>query len=353
MGPAAWPCAASRSSTSPAAISRSATRTAGSRSSRTARSTTTASCTDELRGQGHTLRDPQRHRGAGASLRGATARTSSSALRGMFAIAIWDARRGRLVLARDRFGIKPLYYRVAGGAALLRLRAEGAASPAGLLPGDRPRALEAFLAFNSIPAPLTIFAEARKLPAGHTLIAEGGEVELRRYARPAPVSAEQVRTEPEEALAEELRGRLRDSVRAHLVSDVPVGVLLSGGIDSATLTALAAAESGYRVQHLLDRLRGAVLRRARARAPGRASATAPTTTSWCSARTRWTCSRGWSRPSTSPSQTPRRCRRTWSRSLPRTRSRSCSRARAATSSSAATTPTSPTGWRHAWPRRRR
>ncbi len=169
------------------------------------------------------------------------------ALRGMFAIAIWDARRGRLVLARDRFGIKPLYYRVAAGQLSFASELKALARQPGFSREIDPSALEAFLAFNSIPAPLTIFAEARKLPAGHTLVAEGGEVELHRYARPAPVSAEQVRTEPEEALAEELRGRLRDSVRAHLVSDVPVGVLLSGGIDSATLTALAAAESGYRV----------------------------------------------------------------------------------------------------------
>jgi asparagine synthase (glutamine-hydrolysing) len=169
------------------------------------------------------------------------------ALRGMFAIAIWDARHGRLVLSRDRFGIKPLYYRVADGQLSFASELKALLRQPGFSREIDPAALEAFLAFNSIPAPLTIFTEARKLPAGHTLVAEKGEVEIRRYARPEPVPADEVRTEGEEALAEELRGRLRDSVRAHLVSDVPVGVLLSGGIDSATLTALAAAESGYRV----------------------------------------------------------------------------------------------------------
>ena len=168
-------------------------------------------------------------------------------LRGMFAIAIWDESRGRLLLARDRFGIKPLFYRRAGEElafaselkALLRLPGFG---------GDVDLdALDSFLAFNSIPAPLTIFREVRKLPAGHILLAEGERLSIRRYARPAPVDADDVRREGSEALAEELRARLRDSVRAHLVSDVPVGVLLSGGIDSAALTALAAEETSGRV----------------------------------------------------------------------------------------------------------
>jgi asparagine synthase (glutamine-hydrolysing) len=169
------------------------------------------------------------------------------ALRGMFAIAIWDARHGRLVLARDRFGIKPLYYRVAGGQISFASELKALLRQPGFSHEIDPAALEAFLAFNSIPAPLTIFTEARKLPAGHTLVAESGDVEISRYARPAPVPAGDVRTGSDEVLADELRERLRDSVRAHLVSDVPVGVLLSGGIDSSALTALAAAESGYRV----------------------------------------------------------------------------------------------------------
>src|ERR687891_304880 len=109
-------------------------------------------------------------------------------LRGMFAVAIWDAPRRRLVLARDRFGIKPLYYRVDGEE--LAFASELRALPRGELDLD---ALEAFLAFNSIPAPLTIFRESRKLPAGHLLSWENGRVELVRFARPGPVQADDVR----------------------------------------------------------------------------------------------------------------------------------------------------------------
>src|SRR5437870_3358928 len=79
-------------------------------------------------------------------------------------------------------------------------------------------ALEAFLAFNSIPAPLTIFREIRKLPAGHLLLWENGRVRVERFARPAPVAAGAVRDDEEAELIEELRARVRDSVRAHLVS---------------------------------------------------------------------------------------------------------------------------------------
>jgi asparagine synthase (glutamine-hydrolysing) len=159
-------------------------------------------------------------------------------LRGMFALTVWDAPRERLLLARDPFGIKPLYYRVDdhGFAFASELRA----LPRGEIDLD---ALDAFLAFNSIPAPLTIFRESRKLPAGHTLVWNAGEARLERFARPAPAPAAEVRDDDEAELIEECRARLRDSVRAHLVSDVPVGVLLSGGIDSGLLAALAAQES--------------------------------------------------------------------------------------------------------------
>ena len=164
-------------------------------------------------------------------------------LRGMFAVALWDSTLRRLVIARDRYGIKPLYYRAS--AAGLEFASELRALPRGEIDLD---ALESFLAFNSIPAPLTIFREVRKLPPGHVLVWEGGEARLERYARPAPAPEGELREDDEAELIEELRGRLRDSVRAHLVADVPVGVLLSGGIDSAALTALAAQETAEPVR---------------------------------------------------------------------------------------------------------
>src|SRR5215207_3138363 len=130
-------------------------------------------------------------------------------LRGMFAFALWDAERGRLVLARDRYGIKPLYYRDAGHE--LEFASELRALPRGEIDLD---ALEAFLAFNSIPGPLTIFGDVRKLPPGHVLVWEAGETRLERFARPAPATLDDLRGDDEAELIEELRGRLRDSVRA-------------------------------------------------------------------------------------------------------------------------------------------
>ncbi len=168
-------------------------------------------------------------------------------LRGMFALALWDSRQRRLVLARDRFGIKPLYYGIAGPTLSFASELKALLGQPNFERQIDLDALEAFLAFNSIPAPLTIFSGVRKLPAGHLLTWEGSEPEVERYARPRPVDAADVRAEGDEELAAELRERLRDSVRAHLVADVPVGVLLSGGVDSSALTALAASESSERV----------------------------------------------------------------------------------------------------------
>jgi asparagine synthase (glutamine-hydrolysing) len=168
-------------------------------------------------------------------------------LRGMFALAVWDARARRLLVARDRYGIKPLYWRAAGGVLSFASELTALRRQPGFSDALDPDALEAYFAFNAIPAPRSIFREARKLPAGHLLRwSPGAEPEVARWHRVTPAAAGALRREPFDALAVELRERLRDSVRAHLVSDVPVGVFLSGGVDSGTLTALASEASGGR-----------------------------------------------------------------------------------------------------------
>jgi asparagine synthase (glutamine-hydrolysing) len=171
-------------------------------------------------------------------------------LRGMFAIAIWDGRAGRLVLARDRFGIKPLFYREdADGGLAFASELKALMALPDFDRGLDPRALESLLAFNSIPGPLTIFDGVHKLQPGHQLSWEPGRgTKVTQYAHVKPVQEGELRGDSPASLAEELRERLRDSVRAHLVSDVPVGVLLSGGVDSAALTAIAAEESDERVR---------------------------------------------------------------------------------------------------------
>ncbi|MFL5953867.1 MAG: asparagine synthase (glutamine-hydrolyzing) [Gaiellaceae bacterium] len=162
-------------------------------------------------------------------------------LRGMFAVAVWDARERRLVLARDRFGIKPLAYRDVDGELSFASELDA------LERGDvDPDALDAFLTFNVVPAPLSIFKDIRKLLPGHTLTWHDGRATIERFAPTGPLEP---RSDEDEAeLLEECRARLRDSVRAHLIADVPVGVLLSGGVDSGVLTALAAEETSEPVR---------------------------------------------------------------------------------------------------------
>src|SRR4051812_4686063 len=204
----------------------------------------------ELRARGHTLRTRCDTEVIG-HLYEEYGLDAFARLRGMFAVALWDARARRLVLARDRFGIKPLFHaRLRDGSLAFASELSALARAPGFPRELDPDGLEAYLAFNSIPGPLTAYAAARKLRPGHWLTwdAASDAVETGRWARPAPVAAEAVRRERADVLAAEARERLRDSVRAHLVADVDVGVLLSGGIDSSALTALAAQESGRRVQ---------------------------------------------------------------------------------------------------------
>jgi asparagine synthase (glutamine-hydrolysing) len=167
-------------------------------------------------------------------------------LNGMFAFALWDDARRRLFIARDRFGEKPLYWGVFDRTLLF------ASEPKVLLahPAVRPdlnlNALRQYLSFDYVPAPLSIYEGINKLPAAHHLTLEDGRVEVKRYWQLSYKLPERVPTVNE--AASQLRDLLEDSVRMRLVSDVPLGVLLSGGIDSSMVTALAVRASSETVK---------------------------------------------------------------------------------------------------------
>src|ERR1700722_767689 len=161
-------------------------------------------------------------------------------LRGMYAFTVWDRRNRELFCARDPFGIKPFFYAVTSGAHGPQLRfASERKALAG--PGEvttlAREALRRSLSFQYVPAPATLTPPVRSLPPGHVLIARaGGGVDVFRYWRPEFKPSRSPSAEaPEKILA-----ALRDSVEAHMRSDVPLGAFLSGGIDSAALCALAA-----------------------------------------------------------------------------------------------------------------
>ncbi|OLN24343.1 Asparagine synthetase [glutamine-hydrolyzing] [Desulfovibrio sp. DV] len=158
-------------------------------------------------------------------------------LRGMFALAIWDAGRRELFLARDPFGKKPLYY---------------AAIPGGLAFGSEPKAVLAhpavtarldaeavahYLTLQHVPEPSTGFIGLASLPAGHTLLRRDGNTRIDRFFR---LEYQPKLTGSVDALAEELRHRVTEAVRLRLVADVPLGAHLSGGVDSAIVTAVMA-----------------------------------------------------------------------------------------------------------------
>lgn len=169
-------------------------------------------------------------------------------LRGMFALAIWDAGRRELVLARDRFGIKPLYYYASNDLFIFasELRALLAT---GLVARKLSRAgLDSYLANGSVAAPLTIVEGVRQLLPGHYLkirATENGELEY-TSTKFATETHGPARPERRAEAVAQLRAELEESVRMHLVSDVPLGVFLSGGMDSSALVALMNAVSKQR-----------------------------------------------------------------------------------------------------------
>jgi asparagine synthase (glutamine-hydrolysing) len=165
------------------------------------------------------------------------------ALEGMFAFAVWDRRKRQLLLARDRFGEKPLFYAENRGQLLF-----GSELTAVLAAMDRPpeidaAVLDAFFVFGYVPSPMALVEGVRQLEPGHMLLwdADRGRTKIERYW--APPEATDATTPSRQAASEEVEDLLRRSIRGRLLSDVPLGVLLSGGVDSALIAALASAES--------------------------------------------------------------------------------------------------------------
>jgi asparagine synthase (glutamine-hydrolysing) len=168
-------------------------------------------------------------------------------LRGMFAFAIWDADRRSLLLARDPYGIKPLYYSDDGWTVRFASQVK-ALLAGGAVAGERdPAGQVGFYLLGSVPDPFTTYRHIQALPAGTTLVVDRiGAHEPRRYHSIAQVYCDAEAEAPgalpsaadRRSMADEVRHALLDSVRAHLVADVPVGVFLSGGVDSGALVGL-------------------------------------------------------------------------------------------------------------------
>lgn len=160
-------------------------------------------------------------------------------LRGMFAFAIWDRNTDTLLLARDRVGVKPLYYTLSDQAFLFgsELKALVADEHFRATRQIDEQAVHSYLSFLSVPDPISIYRGVWKLPAGHILTLKKGQVTLQRYWNVSFEAEEGIRREEWEA---RVLDALQESVRIRLISDVPLGAFLSGGIDSSAVVALMA-----------------------------------------------------------------------------------------------------------------
>jgi asparagine synthase (glutamine-hydrolysing) len=167
--------------------------------------------------------------------------TMTRELNGMFAFALWDSKRRRLLIARDRFGEKPLYWGVFDNTLLFASEPKVLLAHPAVKPALNLQALRQYLSFDYVPAPLSIYEGINKLPAAHKLTLEDGRVTVERYWQLSYKTADPLPSEDD--AAEHLRELMADAVRMRLVSDVPLGVLLSGGVDSSSVAALAVAAS--------------------------------------------------------------------------------------------------------------
>jgi asparagine synthase (glutamine-hydrolysing) len=164
-------------------------------------------------------------------------------LNGMFGLAIWDVKRRRLMLARDRTGIKPMYYAVHKGKLLFGSEIRAILAGLGETPPIDPMAIQSFLRYRYTPAPDTILKGIKKLPAGTRLVVEqGGAPIVARWWTYSPQPFDPMPRD--EDAATELLDIYQRAIKRHLISDVPVGLLLSGGMDSALLLALMCGVRG-------------------------------------------------------------------------------------------------------------
>ncbi|HTY56929.1 MAG TPA: asparagine synthase (glutamine-hydrolyzing) [Candidatus Binataceae bacterium] len=168
---------------------------------------------------------------------GAWGTGAAARLRGMFAFVYWDRRRDRLIAARDRVGLKPLYYLEHRGAFAACSEIKGLLDAANFHPELDYQALDQYLAYLYIPAPRTIYRGIHELTPGHLIVRDRRGLRLERFweLRFTP------RSRPRREVVAELRERIVDAVSARLVADVPMGAFLSGGLDSATIVAAARA----------------------------------------------------------------------------------------------------------------
>ena len=167
-------------------------------------------------------------------------------LRGMFAFALYDERRQKLLMARDRLGKKPLHYALQGQRLLFGSEIKAILAVAPELATVNHEALLQYMYFGYVPDPLTAFTTIQKLPPGHLLEFENGKINVRQYWDLPQYSTHPPRSE-EECL-EEMEYRLAEAVRIRLISEVPLGALLSGGTDSSTVVALMARASSNPVK---------------------------------------------------------------------------------------------------------
>ena len=169
-----------------------------------------------------------------------------SHLNGMFAFALWDEKRRRMLIARDRFGEKPLYWGSFDNTLLFASEPKVLLAHPSVKPSLNLQALRQYLSFDYIPAPLSIYEGINKLPAAHRLTLEDGRITVEPYWKLSYATKHPVPSEKEAEA--HLRDLLADAVSMRLVSDVPLGVLLSGGVDSSAITAFAVRASSEAVK---------------------------------------------------------------------------------------------------------